>query len=85
MVEDVFIRWNGLVECNGGMEYWNSGITYFIHDVNKAYAYPEAAQAVSVSSLSHGWAIKAIQSDCLSSGMREVVGNAARVVLLARR
>ena len=28
---------------------------------------------------SHEWAIKAIQSDHLSSGMREVVGKAARV------
>ena len=23
----VFIRWNGTVEWNGGMDYWNSGMT----------------------------------------------------------
>ena len=73
----VFIRWNGLVEWNGGMEYWNSGMPYFIPHLNKAYVYPDAAQAVSVSSQSHGWAIKAIQSDRLSSRMREVIGKAA--------
>ena len=82
------ILWNGLVEWNGGMEYWNSGMPYFIHHLNKAYVYPDADQAVSVSSPSHEWAIKAIQSERLSSGMREVAGKAARVehnkLLLAR-
>ena len=34
------------VEWNGGMEYWNSGMPYFIPHLNKAYAYPDAAQAV---------------------------------------
>ena len=61
------------------MEYWNSGMPYFIPHLNKAYVYPDTAQAVSVSSQSHEWAIKAIQSDRLSSGMQEVVGKAARV------
>ena len=69
------------VEWNGGMEYWNSGMPYFIPHLNKAYAYPDAAQAVCGSqchsSQSHEWEIKAIQSDRLSSGMREVVGIAA--------
>ena len=46
---------------------------------DEANVYPDAAQAVSVSSQSHEWAIKAIQSDRLSSGMRKVVGKAARV------
>ena len=75
----VIIRWNGLLEWNGGMEYWNSGMSYFIPHLNKAYVYPDTAQAVSVSSQSHEWAIKVIQSDRLSSGIREVVGKAARV------
>ena len=48
------------------MEYWNSGMSYFIPHLNKAYVYHDAAQAVSVSSQSHEWAIKAIQSDRLS-------------------
>ena len=47
--------------------------------MNKAYVYSDTAQAVSVSSQSHEWAIKAIQSNRLSSGMQEVVGKAARV------
>ena len=67
------------MEWNGGMEYWNNGMPYFIPHLNKTYAYPDAAQAVSVSSQSHEWAIKAIQSERLSSGMREVVGKAARI------
>ena len=67
------------MEWNGGIEYWNSGMPYLIPHLNKAYVYPDAAQAVSVSSQSHEWAIKAIQTDRLSSGMREVVGKAARV------
>ena len=61
------------MEWNGGMEYWNSGMPYFIPHLNKAYVYPDAAQAVSVSYQSHEWVIKAIQSDRLSSVMREVV------------
>ena len=37
------------MEWNGGMEYWNSKMLYFIPHLNKAYIYPDAAQAVSVS------------------------------------
>ena len=37
------------MEWNGGMEYWNSGMP-FIPYLNKAYVYPDTAQAVSVSS-----------------------------------
>ena len=32
------------------MEYWSSGMPYFIHYLNKAYVYSDTAQAVSVSS-----------------------------------
>ena len=38
------------MEWNGGMEYWNSGMPYFIPHLNKAYVYPDTAQVVSVSS-----------------------------------
>ena len=38
------------MEWNGGMEYWNSGMPYFIPHLNKAYVHPDATQAVSVSS-----------------------------------
>ena len=69
------------VEWTSGMEYWNSGMPYFILDLSKAYAYPDAAQAASDSSQSNK------RPDRLSSGatqmivcgMREVVGKAARV------
>ena len=68
----------GGMDWNGGMEYWNSGMPYFIPHLNKAYVYSDTAQTVLVLK-SHEWAIKAIQSDRLSSGIREVIGKAARV------
>ena len=50
------------VEWTSEMEYWNSGMPYFILSLNKAYAYHEAAQAVSVISESQERGVKAIQS-----------------------
>ena len=38
------------MEWNGGMEYWNSGMSYFIPHLNKAYVYSDTAQTVLVSS-----------------------------------
>ena len=61
--------------------HWNTGIVESLFHTSseyKAYVYSDTAQTVLVLK-SHEWAIKAIQLDRLSSGMREVVGKAARV------
>ena len=36
------------VEWTSGMEYWNSGMPYFIPHLNKAYVYPDAGRLYSV-------------------------------------